>query len=138
MLMPAAVLVVIVLGAMAVDLSVVHLGEREVSSAASAAVNDAVTYGLDEAALYETGTYGLDPGRVREIVATTLAAQEASGSDLRLVGSPVLRDTDGDGAPETVTIRVRMTVGYLFAKGLPGAPDTTTVEASATATARPG
>jgi Flp pilus assembly protein TadG len=138
MLMPAAVLVVMVLGAMAVDLSIVHLGEREVSAAASAAVNDAVTAGLDQDAFYGTGTYALDPALVTDTIATSLAAQEQSGHHLRVVSGPHLSDADGDGAPDTVTIRVRMTVEYVFAKSIPGVADTTTVEAEATATAEAG
>jgi hypothetical protein len=138
MLMPAAVLIVLVLGAMAVDLSVVHLGEREVSAAASAAVNDAVTEGINQDALYSTGSYSLDPARVAEVIAVSLAAQEQTGRDLRVVRGPALSDSDGDGAPDTVTIRVRMTVEYVFARAVPSVPDTTAVEAEATATALPG
>jgi hypothetical protein len=135
MLMPAAVLIVIALGAICVDLSIVHLGEREVSAAATAAVNDAVTEGVDTDTVYGSGTYALDPGRVADVVATSLAAQEQSGRDLHVVSGPTLSDGDGDGAADTVTIRVRMTVDYLFAEGIPGAPDHATVEAEATATA---
>jgi hypothetical protein len=135
MLMPAAVLVVIILGAIAVDLSIVHLGEREASAAASAAVNDAVTEGVDQDRLYATGAYALDPGAVAETIRVSLAAQEQSGRDLEVVAGPTLTDSDGDGATDTVTIRVRMTVDYLFARSIPGAPEHTTVEAEATATA---
>jgi hypothetical protein len=137
MLMPAGVLIVLVLGAMAVDLSVVHLGEREVSAAASAAVNDAVSQGLDEATLYDSGRYALDPTRVRQVIVTTLAAQDGTGRDLRLSSGPTLADADGDGAVDTVTLSVEMEVDYIFARGLPGGPDHLTVEATATASARP-
>jgi len=138
MLMPAGVLVVLVLGAMAVDLSLVHLGEREASAAASAAVNDAVTQGLDQDVLYSTGAYALDPVAVADTIRVSLGAQEQTGRALRVARGPILTDTDGDGAPDTVTIRVRMTIEYVFAKGIPGVADTTTVEAEATATAEPG
>jgi D-alanyl-D-alanine carboxypeptidase len=43
MLMPAAVLIVIVLGSIAVDFAIVFLGEREAASLAAAAANDAAT-----------------------------------------------------------------------------------------------
>jgi hypothetical protein len=135
MLMPAAVLVVIVLGAIAVDLSIVHLGEREVSSAASAAVNDAVTHGLDEQALYADGHYSLDPAEVRQVITTSLAAQEQSGRGLRLRGEPVLTDRDADGLADTVEITVFTDVEYLFAPALPGAPREARVEATASASA---
>lgn len=125
MLMPAAVVVVLVLGAIAVDLSVVHLGKRELVDAASAAANDAVTYGLDETALRNEGAYRLDPGRVRAAVHQSLAgsgvAGELTGIDVQPVGA--------DGVEVTLT----MTVEYVFAKALPG-PSSTTVEATATAT----
>lgn len=124
MLMPAAVLVVLVLGAIAFDLSVVHLGERELVDAASAAANDAVTYGLDESALRNEGLYRLDPDRVREAVHQSLAGSgvvdELTSVDVQPVGA--------DGVEVTLT----MTVEYVFAKALPG-PSSTTVEASATA-----
>ncbi len=136
LLMPTAVLVVLVLGALAVDLSVVHLAEREVVSAASAAANDAVTHGLDEDAFYSTGLYSLDPAQVAEVVRTSLAAQSQPGRGLRMVGRPRIADSDGDGAPESVTVTVTGEVGYIFAPAIPGAPDSARVEASATATAR--
>ena len=50
MLMPAAVLIVILLGSIAVDFAVVFLGQRDLGAAAAAAANNAATYGLDEAA----------------------------------------------------------------------------------------
>ena len=63
MLMPAAVLIVMVLGAIAVDLTAVRLGQRELIAAAGDAANDAVTVGLDEAALRSGQGYRLDPDR---------------------------------------------------------------------------
>jgi hypothetical protein len=60
MLMPAAVLIVMVLGAIGVDLSVVRMGQRELIAAAGDAANDAVTVGLDEAALRAGDGYHLD------------------------------------------------------------------------------
>lgn len=136
LLMPTAVLVVVVLGALAVDMSIVHLGEREAVAAASAAVNDAVTHGLDDDGFYAAGRYALDPAEVERVVRTSLAAQEQSGHGLHLVGRPRLTDADGDGAPETVSITVAGRVDYVFASGIPGAADTARVEATATATAR--
>lgn len=135
MLMPAAVLVVIVLGAIAVDLTIVHLGEREVGAAASAAANDAVTQALDRDLLYARGVYALDPRLVDAVVAGSLAAQEQSGNGLRLVRPPSLSDRDGDGWPESVELTVTSDVDYIFATALPGAPHGTRVEATASATA---
>lgn len=138
MLMPAAVLVVLVLGAIAVDLSVVHLGEREVAAAASAAANDAATAGVSEADLYTDGRFDLDPTEVTDVVAASLAAQDRTGTQLRLVDAPHLTDTDGDGGTDTVTVTVEQRVDYVFARSLPHSPDHQWVRATATATAIPG
>ena len=126
MLMPAAVLIVIVLAAMTVDMSIVHLAEREAAAAADAAANDAVTWGLDETTLYQDGEYRLDAGRVRESVNRSLAAHEISG---RLSSVSVSNDID------SVSVNVEIEVDYVFARALPGAADGTTVSASSTATA---
>ena len=50
-LVPAALLVLLVLAAIAVDSASEYLARRELAAAADAAANDAATFGLDEAAL---------------------------------------------------------------------------------------
>ena len=125
MLMPAAMLVVIVLGSIAVDFSIVYLAERDLVSAAGAAANDAVTYGADEAAARRGDGYQLDPARVRAAVERSLSARGFSGE---LRGSPEIVIGEHD-----VEVRLSAHVDYLFAGALPGAPSGTTVVASASA-----
>jgi hypothetical protein len=124
--MPAAVLVVLVLGAIAVDMTIVHLGEREAITAAQAAADDAVTWGVDDTALYGSGTYRLDHGRVAEAVRTSLAHHELSGrlTDLHVT-------VDGP----TVSVTVELEVGYVFTPIIPHAPHHTRVQATASASA---
>jgi hypothetical protein len=126
MLMPAAVMIVMVLGAIAVDLSVVRMGQRELIAAAGDAANDAVTIGLDEAALRAGLGYRLDPERVRAAVDDTLAAKGI----LDDLAEPPSITIDGDG---TVTVRLARRVPHLFAKALPGAPDDELVRTTVTA-----
>jgi Flp pilus assembly protein TadG len=128
MLMPAAVMVVLVLGAIAVDLSVVHLAHRDLLSVADSAANDAVTAGLDPDALRATGEYHLDIGRATQAVQRTLAVHQLTGR------ATIIAVTTGP-APGQVTVELSMTVDYVFAKAIPGANDGTTVRAHATATA---
>lgn len=128
MLMPAAVLIVIALAAMTVDMAIVHLGEREAAAAADAAANDAVTWGLDEGALYEDGEYRLDAARVRESVERSLAAHEISGT---LLSVSISAGVDS----VSVTVEIEVEVDYIFARALPGDYDGTTVSATSTATA---
>jgi hypothetical protein len=126
MLMPAAVLVVIVLGAIAVDQSVVYTRQRELVAAAEAAANDAAGYGLDRDAFYEDGKIRFDLARAR---AAAAAGLQARGID----ATPVVSLTAGG---TEVEVRLVTEVPYLFAKAVPGAPDTTTVRAIATAELR--
>lgn len=128
MLMPAAVLIVLVLSAIAVDLSIVQMGERRAIDAADAAANDAVTYGISEAALRGGGGITLDPYRVRQSVQRTL---DAAGITAELAAPPLI-DIDG---PASVRVTISVTVDYLFAKSLPGTPATKTVTAVGEATA---
>lgn len=129
MLMPAAILIVLVLGAIAVDMSVVYLGQRELLGAAGAAANDAVTVGIDEHALRTRGTYSLDPSAVEKAVADSLAA---SGMQERLTAAPtVVID-----AQDTVRVVLSMDVDYVFARALPGGRRHRAVHATASASAR--
>lgn len=127
MLMPAAVMIVMVLGAITVDLSVVRLGQRELIAAAGDAANDAVTIGLDESALRAGDGYRLDPDRVRDAVDDALAAKGI----LADLAEPPSITLDDDS---TVTVRLARRVPHLFAKALPGAPDDQLVRATVTAT----
>jgi Flp pilus assembly protein TadG len=133
MLMPAAVLIVIVLGSIAVDFAIAFLGEREAASLAAAAANDAATAAVDEQAFRRTGEFRIDEARARRVAR---AALEASSSELDAIEIDVAVTTAG-GEP-AVTVTVRGTVHYVFAPAIPGAPHGTEVEATATAVARVG
>jgi Flp pilus assembly protein TadG len=129
MLMPAGVLVVLLLGAIAFDLSVVFLRQRQASSLAVDVANDLATSSLDEAAFRADGTYRLDPDRADALAGALLDASELREA-LELVEVEVSR-------PDTVEVRVVLHVDYVFARAIPGASEGTTVEASATAVAVP-
>jgi hypothetical protein len=127
MLMPAAVLIVLLLGAIAVDLTVVHLRQRAAISAAGSAANDAVTYGLDQAALRRGEGYRLVPERVRRAVAESIESQGLADD---LAQPPEVTEP----APGTVTVVLHVRAAYLFARALPHGPTDTVVTATATAT----
>ena len=125
MLMPAAVLIVLVLGSIAVDFSLAFLAERELVNAASAAANDAATYGIDEASFRERGTVVLDEARARTAVARSLAARR----------EPLLdrAEVTVDVTATQVRVTLRSRADYLFARAIPGAPDSAAVDATASA-----
>ena len=122
-------LVVLLLGAIAFDLSVVFLRQRQASSLAVDVANDLATAALDEAAFRADGTYRLDPDRAEALARAYLDASDLR-SDLRAAEVEVV-------SADTVEVRIVLQVDYVFARAIPGTSDGTTVVASATATAVP-
>jgi hypothetical protein len=127
MLMPAGVVVVLLLGAIAFDLSLVFLRQRQASSLAVDVANDLATAALDEMAFRADGVFRLDPARAEDL-GTRLAAASDLADQVREVDVEVVES-------DTVTVRVVLEVEYVFARALPGSADGTTVTASATAQA---
>lgn len=134
MLVPAAVLVLFLLGAVAVDSAVAVLGQRELSAAASAAANDAVAAALSDARFY--GHEGGDPGAV---VVDQAAAQRVAAEALRRME---LHGVEPDGDPvvtvvdhNQVCVRISGRVRAVFGLAIPGASQTHAVRGRATATA---
>jgi len=124
MLMPAAVLVVIVLGAIAIDQSVVFIHQRDLIAGAAAAANDAATFGIDRAAFYEDGSVSYDPARVRAAARSALEQRRISPRTMEVTISP-----DGERLVVTLTSDAES----IFAKAIPGALSRTTVTATASA-----
>jgi Flp pilus assembly protein TadG len=127
MLMPAAVLVFMILGALAVDYGGTFVAHRDLANAAAAAANDAATQSLDLSLFYETGEIRLVPERAWAIAEQSLAARgldrlNAEVSDVRI--------EDG-GTSVVVTIRGH--AKYVFAKAVPGGREGIDVTASSEA-----
>ena len=98
-------------------------------AAAADAANDAVTVGLDQAALRRGEGYRLDPTRVEHAVADSL---DADGVADDLTEAPrVTMPT-----PDSVTVELHVRADYVFARSLPHGPRTTVVRGTATASVR--
>lgn len=130
-LMPAAVLIFIVLGSLAVDSAISYLGERQTSNIAASVANDIATEGLDIVRYYGTGELVIDQARAQAVADAAVARESGSHlQDLRI-------DTEVVGA-DRVIVHVRATVRSLFSRVLPNGLDERTVAASAEATAERG
>lgn len=113
MLMPAAVLIVIVLGAIAVDRAVVFGAQRDLVATAQAAADDGAA-AIDLAALRADGVVRIDRAAVDRAVAAATAAARADGS------LTVTWSIQGDD----VVVRLERRVALVFSGGVPGtAPD---------------
>lgn len=108
MLMPAAVLIMLLLGAIAVDSAIVYLGQRQAYNVAFDAANDAAGAGFDLEVARTEGEIVYDTDRVEALAAQAVAA--AALGDLELVSAQV----DGTG----VVVTVRRTVKHLFVQAL--------------------
>ena len=127
-LMPAAVLVVMVLGAIAVDSARLFLAHRALGDAAASAANDVAAAALDEAAFYRSGgDLRIDPARAQQVATAAVTARAPAG--------PAWDPPTVVVAGRQVCVTVRATVEPLFARAVPGAgtPRVITARASATA-----
>ena len=127
MLMPAAVLVFLVLGALCVDYGGAFVASRQLNNAAAAAANDAAVRALDLQHYYDTGEVRLLRDRAFAVAEASVAAKgldhlDAVVEDVQVVGT-------------TVTVLVRGRASYLFARAVPGGADGIDVRASARAEA---
>ena len=119
LLMPAALVIVLLLGAISVDAAILHLRQREAANVAFDAANDAAGAALDLDRLRADGDRVLDPATAKAVAADTIAA--ARVTDLRLVDVAVVGDE--------VVVRVAVEARRLFG---PGFGATRVVELSAT------
>ena len=125
MLVPAGLLIVLVLASIAVDMSLVQLRQRQAHDLAAGAANDAATAAVDRGRL-RSGDYEVDPDDAAAVVERIVAASELAPD---VVGSPAVRVTDAG-----VEVEVSLYADYVFAGVVPGAPDGSTVTATASAT----
>ena len=131
MLVPAGVLVLVVLGAIAVDSAVAFLGQREASNAAAAAANDAAAAALSDTAFYRSsGALVVDAARADAVARRAVAARASRGLVVEAV------DVRADSAGVCVTVRGR--VPYVFGRGLPFVADAALVTGQAGAVAVAG
>jgi Flp pilus assembly protein TadG len=131
LLFPAAVLVMMVLGAIAVDFSIVFLGERELAGATAAAANDAAARAVSNRDFYREGVVILDDTAARELAtdAVRAALDLDRYHDLRVTVTVV---PGGRG----VIVTASAEVDYLFARGLAGASGRARVAATSSASLR--
>ncbi len=118
MLMPAAVLVVIVLGSLAIDRAVVFGAQRDLINTAQAAANDAVTLGIDVEEVRAGGELRYDRDRIDEAIRRAVAGD----AGVVVAGWTI----NGD----QLVVRLEKRVEYVFAKGVPGGADSILVRAT--------
>ena len=130
MLVPAGVLVLFVLGALAVDVAIAFQAQRELSATAAALANDAATVALSDDRFYAENAAGVvevDEGQAADLVREALAVRAPGG----------VRDVQWSvrSADDQVCVTLTARVDYLFSRAVPGAPQGAAVTGRAVATA---
>lgn len=138
MLVPAGVLVLFVLGAIAVDHAIAFVGQRELTSAAAAAANDVAAAALSEQVFYGGGDGGagvveIDQDQAKDVVQRALELRQTRG--VVLVAPPAVTLS---ASRRQVCVTLVGRVNYVFAKAVPGAPRGTIVRGQAVASAVEG
>lgn len=135
MLMPAAVLILLVLGAIAVDSASVHLAQRQLADAVSAAANDAAGSAIADSSFYQHGDVILDASRAASVAAEAFAAAWPAGRTgaIAAVSPPSVQVQDNQ-----VCVSAQARVRHIFARAIPGVAHDTVVRARASATAARG
>ena len=112
-LVPVGLLIVVLLGAVAVDLGNVWLQQRRLADAADAAANDAATYGIDIGLLRAEGTVALDTART-EAAARQSVAGQLLPPDARIAAvDPFAVSADGNPA---VTVVIESRAALIFGR----------------------
>lgn len=124
MLMPAAVLIMVVLGALAVDSAVIFGAQRDLVATAQAAANDAASLGVDIDRLRGDGEVEVDLAEMDRAV--TLAMSVA----------PPGTQLDWWVQGDEVVVELRRDVTLIFSPAAPGSRRTETITARASAELR--
>lgn len=127
MLIPAAVLVVLLLGAIAVDSAVAYLGHRELQDFTASVADQAASAALDKSPFYGSGAVRIDEAAARQVAMDAWRARNGSGGLTILVV-----DIAFGAGDRAVTVTATGTVHDVF--GPVFRHPTVTVRARATAT----
>ena len=132
MLMPAAVLVVIVLAAIAVDAAVQFLGERELAAATAAAANDAAVAALDPRAFYACEGLVVDARQAQNLARESFANRSSDAVTVTSMDVDVVAAAAGPA----VRVAATGTVPLIFSPAVPSGRSAATVDAVSVARPR--
>lgn len=122
MLMPAAVLVMMLLGAIALDAAAIRMQSRELRNVARSAANDALSAALDVDHLRETGEIRIDESIARATVDEAISRRSVDGVAVDAVD--LTADPDGTFV---LTVTLRRSVDHVLRP--PGTDPSVTVAA---------
>jgi len=108
-LVPALVLVLLVLGAIAVDASIAYLGRRQLADFTASAADRAAASALDKASFYGRGAVRIDAATAERVVGDVEALARRGGLDITNVTVTVA--PAGDAVTVSAIAEVRTVFG---------------------------
>lgn len=130
-LVPAGFLILLLLGALAVDNGAAYLGQRDLSTSVQAAANDAAGAAVSNNGFYGQGTVEIDPAQAARVVCRDMTAPGAEG----LLDKTVSMAVSGD----TIYVEAHAEIRAVFGRAIPGfARRPVSAAAAAVAAAGPG
>jgi hypothetical protein len=127
LLMPVGVLIMLLLGAIAVDFAIIYMAQREVANLAAGLANDAAG-AVDEEAFFTEGVYRIDRTRGNRVGWQVVVSRP---DDTVVVGCPSVTLE----AADIVRVSCVGTVPLIFAPAVPGLASPYTVRSTSTARA---
>ena len=128
-LVPAGLLVLVLLAALAVDSAVAYLGQQQLHDALSAAANDAVAAAVSGPSFYGRGVVSLDSVQAERDVCFSVLAQGSTslhhlrlwvavgGDSIRVVGQAAVDSVFGRAIPGFGHHQVRSSADAVLASG---------------------
>ncbi len=125
LLAPIGFLIVLMLGAVTLEVGALHLRQRQLHDLATTIANDAATVGFDVAEFRESGEITIDRDEAGGVVEPSIAISpipEARGAGLNVVA----------GAPPTVEVSLELTHEFVLGQLIWGASTELTASGQAT------
>jgi len=123
LLFPAGVLVIMMLSAVAVDLSMVHSGQRDLQRVVHSAADDAAS-DIDIDLLRDTGEISIDLEAARRTVTERLRSSSVAVDHIDTIR------VEAGPRPNTLRVSVAATVRHVFGRAVPGVPELERVHAT--------
>jgi hypothetical protein len=111
-LVPAGFLVLMLLGAIAVDSGATYLGQQQLQASVEAAANDAAGAALSNSAFYQHGSVQIDPSAAARVVCQDITGQQDSRLDAVTIGVDVVG--------RTIFVDAHAEVPAVFGRLVPG------------------
>ncbi len=124
LLAPIALLIVVIMGAVTLEVASLHLQQRRLDDLADSLANDAATIGFDVAEFRGTGNITIDMAQASTIIGPAIGASTLQSASMTSMVVPA-------GAPDTIQINLVFDHEFVLGRSIFGASTQLTATGSA-------